>query len=157
VARVHGRSLFPLPGCLRSRLLWSIGEAERLKGEAPHNAEIIVVFFTTYTTLIQRGYLSVFLQNLFREDLFYADKEFTVWSLTGPDGSEERKSFKLFSEMFQELYPGYTLEPMEHIRAMPSTPVLNLEQLTALFKSKDAELWERNRWIFEREGVFLDG
>jgi len=42
-----------------------------------------------------------------------------------------------FSERFQELYPGYTLEPYGHILAKPATPTLNLRKLMSLFKSKD--------------------
>ena len=55
------------------------------------------------------------------------------------------------------MYPDYELEPYGHIRAKPTTPAINLKQLQALFLSKDEALWERNRWIFEAEGVFLDG
>ena len=95
--------------------------------------------------------------NFYRLDLFYADREFTVWSLEGPNGSKEKEDFELFSERFQRLYPGYNLEPLGHIRALPQTPTLNLEQLTALFLSKDPVLWERNKWIFESDGIFLDG
>ena len=103
----------------------------------------------SYTNWIGRGYIACFLQNFYREDLFYADAEFTVWSLTGPDGSEERKTFETFSERFRRLYPGYELERYGHIVAKADTPVLNLNCLEALFKSKDEELWRRSKWVFE--------
>ena len=78
--------------------------------------------------------------------------------MSGPsEGDEARKGFEKFSERFRRLYPGYELEPYHHIRAKDDTPAVNLKQLEKLFKSKDEELWNRNKWLFEREGVFLDG
>ena len=152
--------MIPLPEFLSSRIVWSIGEAERLKGGPVNPVEVTVVFQMTYTRWIYRGYLGLFVLNLYRKDLFYTDREFTLYSLTGPDGTEAKAHFELFSEKFRRLYPGYELEPWGHIRAMPSTPVINLKQLMALFKSKNAILWERNKWIFENNcggAVFLDG
>ena len=108
--------------------------------------------------LLKRGYLAVFLQNMYREDLFYADKEFTVWSLTGPEtGDPAKKDFETFSQRFRRLFPGYQLDATMHIRAKPETPTINLNSLVTLLKSKDAGLWERSKWLFEAEGIFLDG
>ena len=81
------------------------------------------------TTWVYRGYIAALLQNLYREDLFYADKEFIVYSLKGPDGTPEREDFETFSERFRRLYPGYELEYYGHIRAKKSTPTLNLKEL----------------------------
>ena len=72
-----------------------------------------------------------------------------MWSLTGEDGTPQRKGYEKFTERFQRLYKGYYLEPYQHIRAKDETPVINLKQLMRLFKSKNAELWERNKWVFE--------
>ena len=94
---------------------------------------------------------------MYREDLYYADKAFLTWSLNGPDGSEERKTFETFSERFRRLYPGYTLSKKMRIVALPETPVINLKQLVSIFKSKDAEVLERNKWMFDGEFRFLDG
>ena len=146
---VGGKALIPIPNCIRSRILWAVGEAERLKGSPPHNPEVVVTFQMNYTNWIGRGYIIVLLQNIFREDLIYADKEFTVWSLCGPDGSEARKTLETFSEKFLRLYPGYQLERYGHIVAKPETPVLNLKLLEALFRSKDEDLWQRSKWVFE--------
>jgi len=68
----------------------------------------------------------MFLQNLFREDRFYADKQFEKWSMQGPDGSEARKGLEKFSEKFARLYPGYLLDRYQHVVAGPQTPVINL-------------------------------
>ena len=91
----------------RNKLLWSMGEAERLKGSAPHSNEVIVVFRRHYTRMVPSGVIHALMQNFYREDTFYADTYFTVISLTGPDGTEARKTFETFSERFLRLYPGY--------------------------------------------------
>ena len=111
--------------------------------------EIIVVWFKNYTKQFPNGYVNAFLQNLYREDLYYADAGFLYWSLTGPDGSDERKTFETFSERFHRLYPGYMLDRHMHIVARPETTVINLKALTRLLKSKDAGIWERSKWMFQ--------
>ena len=35
--------------------------------------------------------------------------------------------------------------------------MINLKKLMALFKSKDEQLWQRAKWIFDGEFRFLDG
>ena len=90
----------PVPGCIKSSLVWAIGEAERLKGSPPYSPEVQAVWGMSYTRWVARGYLSCLLSNCYREDLYYADREFTVWSLKGPDGTEARKDLKKFSERF---------------------------------------------------------
>ena len=87
---------------------------------------------------------------MYRQDLYYADKGFLYWSLTGPDGSEEKKTYEKFSERFRRMYPGYMLDKYMHIVARPETPVINLKQLMGLLKSKDEQLWERCRWMFDK-------
>ena len=82
--------MFPLPAFFKRYFQWSIAEAERLNGGNPATTpEVLVCFFTIrLTSCIPKGYCFGILQNLYREDLFYADKEFTVWSMQGPDGTE---------------------------------------------------------------------
>jgi len=58
---MNGRSQIMLPSCLKSRICWSIGEAERLKGSAAHTAEVVVVFYHNYTRMIFYGFLAAFL------------------------------------------------------------------------------------------------
>jgi len=43
------------------------------------------------------------------------------------------------------------------IRASKNTPVVNLDELVAVLRSKDETLWNKNKWIFENEFKFLDG
>jgi hypothetical protein len=54
------------------------------------------------------GIFNIFLQNLYREDLFFANKQFTNWttSLEGPNKGD----FENFSQKFARLYPGYMLD-----------------------------------------------
>ena len=89
--------------------------------------------------------------------MFYADREFAVWSALGPDGSEERKNLETYSERFRRLYAGYELDNTMHIRAQAETPTVNLDHLLNMLRSKDESLYEREKWIFEQNGVFLDG
>ena len=108
--KVTGMSMITIANFLASRLEWCIAEAERIKGSPPNTPEIVCVFHHNYTSMINNGYLTAFLQNLFREDRFYTDKQFSHYSMTGPDGTEERKTFEKFSEKFQRLFPGYLLD-----------------------------------------------
>lgn len=95
---------------------------------------------------------------MYREDLFYADKQFTVWSMHGPDGSEERATLEKFTDRFRRLYPGYMLDRHMHVVARPQTEVINLKQLERLLRSKDANLWDRCHWMFDKKHFrFLDG
>ena len=77
--------------------------------------------------------------------------------MTGPDGSEEKKTFERFSERFRRIYPGYLLDRHMHVVAGPETPVLNLRSLCDLLRSNDEELYERSRWMFDGDFRFLDG
>ena len=54
--------------------MWSIGEAERLKGSPGNTAEVAAVIQINYTTKISQGYINAFIQNMYREDQIYADK-----------------------------------------------------------------------------------
>lgn len=102
--------------------------------------------------------MNAFIQNMYREDAFYADKQFTFWSMAGPDGTEERKTYEKFSERFLRLYPGYMLDKHMHVVAKPETPVINLKMLMSLLKSKDEALWNRSKWMFDPNHFrFLDG
>ena len=65
---VGGYSMIYLPGFIRSRIMWSIGEAERIKGSPPDTAEVTSVIYMNYTKKIAMGYIAAFLQNMFRED-----------------------------------------------------------------------------------------
>ena len=67
-----------------------------------------------------------------------------MWSVTGPDGSEERKTMQLFSERFRDMYPGYALDSGGHIIAKPEpeAQTLNLGELMNFLKSKDEQLWK---------------
>ena len=101
---VGGKCLFPIPGPLKTRILWCIGETERLKGSPGTLGEIISVFQFEYTAWLNHGYFIAFLQNMFREDTFYANDNFEFYSLTKEHGEER---YETFSEKFRRLYPGF--------------------------------------------------
>ena len=139
VESVGGKNFIFVSRIFKRAVLWSVGEAERLKGSPPYPPEIFTVFYHHYSLRsVSAGYLSAFLQNFYREDLLYADEQFTYYSLTGTDGSG---LFEKFSERFRRLYPGYMLDKHMHIVARPETPVINLQSLTQLLKSNDEALW----------------
>ena len=127
VESVGGISLLKSAYLVAGRLTWCIDEAERLKGSPASTPEIIVVFCRNVTNVFPRAYITAFLLSLYREDRYYADKDHCFWSLTGPDGSEERKTYMTFSERFRSIYPGYMLDNNMRIVARPETPVINLK------------------------------
>ena len=93
-------SLMPEANRSARQICNAIAEAERILGNPPNLPELVVVFHHNYGTSITRTEVAMFVENLYREDLFYQDSQFQYRSLTGPDGSEARKSYELFSERF---------------------------------------------------------
>lgn len=92
-------------------IIWSLEEAERLAGGPVSVAEVTVVYLHNYSGLIvNQGYMSAFLQTLYREDRFYANKPFSAYSMTGDDESKGKQGFERFSERFHRIYPGYLLD-----------------------------------------------
>ena len=92
---------------------------------------------------------------MYRENLFYANKQFTLWSATleGPN----KEDFENFSTRFARVCPGYMLDREMLIRPKPNTIVINLKELVKVFRSKDETLWNESQWMFENEVKFLDG
>ena len=102
---VGGKSMIYLPCCIRSCLLNCINIAEKRKGSPPNTAEVFVVACIDYKFWSTIGWVNAFLQNLYREDLFYADKQFTYWT-TSKEG-EGKDGYEKFSERFRRLFAGY--------------------------------------------------
>ena len=71
----------------------------------------------------------MWVQNLYREDLFFADKAMRGWSTTRKEG------FELFSEKFIRTFPGYHLDKDMRIRPNEGTRTINLEQLKTMLAS----------------------
>ena len=135
--------------------MWSIGEAERLKGSPGDTAEVTSVVHMNYTTKIYMSVLWAILQNMYREDQIYCDRQFIYWSLS-PDG-EGKEDYENFSTRFKRLHEGYHLDKGMVIRPNPETRKINLNELVALFKSKDEALWQEHAWQFDGYTRFLDG
>ena len=80
------------------------------------------------------------LNNLYREDLFYADKTFLYWSMSNE--GEGKEGYETFSERFRRLFAGYILDKNMRVRPGPETKTINLKSLCKLLKSKDEQLWQ---------------
>jgi len=89
--------------------------AEAKLGKAPSQAQILAVLYVDFWNPCTQGMTLCFLQNLYREDFFYADKMFNTWS-TNKNG-KGKETMELFSERFRRLYPGYMLDKNMRIRA----------------------------------------
>ena len=91
------------------------------------------------------------MNNMYRENTFYADQTFDQVSF-------ERFSsqYELFSERFQRRYTGYKLDDRLLIRA-DSARTVNFKTLFSILKSNDLSLEKENEWMFDGEHKFLDG
>ena len=147
-----------MPAFIRNRFIGCIDIAEKKLGKPPSYAQIHIVSWREYGNPINTGITNAIFLNLYREDLFYADKQFTVFS-TNKNGPG-KEGMELFSERFKRLYPGYFLDRNMRIRAKPETKVLNLNTLLKVLRSNDQKLWQESKWIFpDKDDVtrFLDG
>lgn len=145
---VGGKSMIYIPFFIRSRILDSIAIAEKLCGTPPDSSSVHCASRIHYKLPFSFGMFNCIIQNLYREDLFYADKQFTVWSLTLDGPKKESMEMEKFSDRFRKLYPGYILDGVMRIRAKPETPVLNINDLLFVLRSKDKKIWTDNAWMF---------
>ena len=156
-----GQSKVWLPNCIPSRILWAIGEAERIKKFPPGTSvEVTAVLQMTYSRYSGHGLVYLLINNIYREDQIYVDNQFTYYSLS-PDGPG-KEQYENFTMKFRRLYPGYCLNKEMQVIAKrppfmhaPSTP--KLSHIVDLFKSKDEQLWKENAWIFDGNFRYLDG
>ena len=130
--------------------------AEKLKGAPPDNSwglcsEQSKFLFTSH----QYGWAFVLKLDLYREDVFCADRKFYL-SSCNLDGPSNKSGFEKFSERFRHMHPGYCLDKEITICPRVATPVLNMENLLALLKSKDKQMYRDNSWMFQNEFKFLD-
>ena len=128
VGEVGGKSMIPLPGFIRNCIYSSVDLAEKKLGRPGDTVEVFTTVLHTYGhwgfKWISFGYVAVFLQNLYREDILCADKHFVHWttSLVG----EDKAGFENFSTRFRRLFAGYVLDSTMHVRAGPTTQTVNL-------------------------------
>ena len=149
-----GVALDYIPWIVRRWVLWSIDECERLKGAPGNTAEITVVFHRNFTKMLNQGVISAMLNVLYREDLYYTEN-FTGYSLTKEGPGKEK--YELMSEKMARIYKGYRLDKNMRIVPEKETPVINLKKLVAALKSKDPELLEAQRWVYDGKLRMLDG
>ena len=99
-----------LPFFIRNRIIDSIKIAEKLKGSPPTCSEIYTVTMVHYRNTSTQGWMFAIINNMYREDLFYADAAFTFYSLTKDGPGHDGSLFETFSERFIRLFPGYMLD-----------------------------------------------
>lgn len=61
VESVGGRSMIGVTWFLKNKLLWCIGEVERIKGSPALTPEVTVVFFKYYTRIFPSGVINAFI------------------------------------------------------------------------------------------------
>lgn len=145
--------MIPIPGFLRKRVLWTIGETERIKGSAGTIGEICAVFQMNFTAGLNCGHINALVQNMFREGKIYTENfEFYSLSKDGPG----KEKFENMSEKFDRLYKGYRMNSLARIDPLPETKTVNLQDLVSLLRSSDAEAWESNKWMYDGTLRFLD-
>ena len=106
---VNGHAMVYIPLPVRMLVLKCMDIAEELKGKPSTGADIYIVSCERYGNkheYIQYPWFVAFLQNMYREDKFYADPNFTCWTKRGA----HLTGFELFSDRFRRLYPGYILD-----------------------------------------------
>jgi hypothetical protein len=130
-----------LPGFIRNCIFSAVEIAEKKLARPASFTEIhtclVIIYGHWGFKWINFGYVNAFLQNMYREDIFYSDKNFVYWTTTLTGG--DKAGFENFSDRFRRLFPGYVLDSTMHIRAGPKTKTLNLEELMKLFNSSDEE------------------
>lgn len=106
----------------------AIGEAERIKGSPARIPEIFCVYDRSFRdnkasqpSKIDLWSVMSFMQNLYREDLFFADAGFEFYSLTA-----HGEGFETFSQRFTRLFPRYLLDHDMNIIAGPKISTVNL-------------------------------
>jgi hypothetical protein len=76
-----GKSMLYLPWIVRRMILKSMEKAEALKGSPASTPEMYVVAVQDYKFWETQGWIQGMNQNMYREDLFYCDKEMETYSL----------------------------------------------------------------------------
>ena len=77
--------------------------------------------------------------NMARQDYMYCDNEFTRFSRVRLEG------YLTFSENLAKRYPGYMLDQKTHLIVPTTDHRVNVDELFALFRSKDVERYEREK------------
>ena len=91
---------------------------------------------------------------MYREDLFYTDN-FTGYSMTNEGPGKEK--YELMSEKMARIYKGYRLDKYMRIEPLKDTPVIDLDHLMNVFRSKDEAEWKKMSWVFDGTLRFLNG
>ena len=123
-------------------------------------AEVHAVWNKTYEDSVKLEVLIVQIQNLYREDLFYADRQMVGWSAIKDDSTPDKAALETFSDKMSRLFPDYVIDEGMHIRPKPEAKRLNFGKLIEMLRSKDEALLETFYPLGEdgkRGPLFLDG
>lgn len=136
------------------KLLAAIKEAERVSGEPGSVPLISAVYFHQNPEELPFSQFNInnWLQNYYREDLFYSDPKFKGFSL-----ERFNDNFENFSERSQRIFPDYSLDSTMHFTPIKNTLTINLDQLIKLMRSKDENLWNLHKTELLKGTKFLDG
>jgi hypothetical protein len=134
-------------------MLDCIRSAEEKLGRPPSQIEVFVEMTDRYPSMpVKHCYASgAVIGSLLREDWIYTNKIASHVSLTRHEG------YETFSEKFRSHFKGnYETCRDGSIITSKSGRKLNLDNITDMLKSKDASLYEKNKWVFDGEYRFLD-
>lgn len=139
-SELGGKSMYPIPGFIRNTIFAAVNDAEKLLGRPGNFNEIYEVYYHNYSAfgfgIIEVGYVCAIMQNLYREDIFYCDEQFVFWSTSNIGKGKEK--YENFTTRFKRKFPSYVLDSTMHVRAGPTTRVVNLKRLMELFRSTDS-------------------
>ena len=146
-----GKALLPLPYFLVNKMLDSLISAEEKLGRPASIIEIYVEMKNLYTLPVNTIYEgAAVLTSLFREDLLYTNDTCSNYSVT------RHRGFKNFTEMFNKWGAGYVFAS-DGTCISQTARTINFKSLWNMLKSKDNEIWEDNKWIYDGDFKFLDG
>ena len=108
-----------IPFFIKNTVLESIHFAERRLSRPATAYEIWVTACVEYKFWSTLVWMVAFIQNLYRENLFFANPNFRYWSLYPQ--SESHETYEKFDEKFKRLYVGYVLDSSMRIRPGKTT------------------------------------
>ena len=130
----------------------ALQKAEAAKGGPAYPVD---VYYAWGEAQLTPPALSIFhclvgLQDLWRNEEVMCNDTCELWSLNPELQQTEANpsgKYKLFSDRFVEIYPGYTLSDRMCVRPGPETPRVNLDSLKSILLSTDLARDEELAWI----------
>lgn len=129
--------------------------AEEILGKPPTGIQIFEVLkeqgFVDFAFPVDSIYkVSGVLFSLMREHMLFCDK--VGYTFT----TQRREGYFLFTEIFDQMYPGYTMGVNQEVVPAPGTKTVNFNLLWDVLRSKDGSLLEKHADLFDGSFRFLD-